>query len=270
MGIVQGLTEFLPVSSSGHLVLFGSFLGIKTDTGIVFEILLHIGTLISVVFVFYRDILGMIKAFFEMASDIAKGHGLGLKKNPHRVMLIMVIVATVPTGLMGVLLGGYFERVFASVTMVSVMLIVTGTLLYMANNIKPGSKDTGDVKISDALIIGVFQGLAITPGISRSGSTIFAGLTRGFSRELATRFSFVMSIPAILGAAILEFWKYYGEGALTGSLTTAFAGMTAAAVAGTIAIRFLVEIIKKRKLSYFSYYCWIVGAGSLIIGLLMG
>ncbi len=270
MGIVQGLTEFLPVSSSGHLVLFGSILGIETDTGIVFEVMLHIGTLVSIVFVFYKDILQMITGFFGMGLDIIRGRGLELKKSPHRVMVLMVIAASIPTGIMGILFNDFFEIAFSSVRVVSVTLMITGTLLYIANKIKPGLKGPADMKISDALIVGVFQGLSITPGISRSGSTIFAGLTRGFTRELATRFSFIMSIPAILGAAVLELAKYYDRATFTDGLTISLAGMLAAAVAGTIAIRFLVEMLKKGKLHYFSYYCWLVGAGSLIAGLFMG
>lgn len=268
MGIIQGLTEFLPVSSSGHLVLFGNILGVETNTGVLFEIMLHIGTIISIVVVFYRDVLGMITGFFGMVADTAKGRGLGLEKSPHRWITLMVIAASVPTAIMGLLFDDYIEKAFASVRIVSIMLIVTGIFLYIANNIKSGPKGQRDMKISDALVVGIFQGFAITPGISRSGSTIFAGLNRGFSRELATRFSFIMSIPAIVGAAVLEFWKYYGETALNENMAVVFAGMATAAIAGTIAIKFLVELIKKRKLSYFAYYCWLVGGVSLIVSFL--
>jgi undecaprenyl-diphosphatase len=263
MGLVQGLTEFLPVSSSGHLVLANSLLGIKTDTGILFEVMLHVGTLISVMVVFFDDIYKMASELFGAAADIVKGRGLRIKSSPHRTMLVMVIVATIPTGIMGLLFKDVFEKAFGSPVVVSFMLLITGTLLYAANRMKSGFKKASDIKGIDAIIIGIFQGLAITPGISRSGSTIFAGLMRGFSRDLATRFSFIMSIPAILGAAVLEFSDYYSAPVSASEIAVMFAGAAVAAVSGTLAIKFLVGILKRGKLHYFSYYCWLVGFISL-------
>ncbi len=266
MGIVQGLTEFLPVSSSGHLVLSASLLGIKTDTGIVFEVMLHMGTLISVIVVFYKDILQMVSEFFTMSRDILKGRGLRLYSNPYRVMLVMVLVATIPTGIIGILFNDFFQRTFSSLRIVSIMLLVTGTLLYIANKIEAGKKGPSQIKVSDAVIVGIFQGLAITPGISRSGSTIFAGLTRGFTRELATRFSFIMSIPAIFGAAVLELGDYFGSAPSTQNFTVILAGMAAAILSGTFAIKLLIKVLSRGKLHYFSYYCWVLGASSLVAG----
>ena len=269
MGLVQGLTEFLPVSSSGHLVLANNLLGIQTGTGILFEVMLHLGTLVSVFIVFYRDIYNMVAEFFIMSRDFVRGKGPRLKSSPYRVMLVMVLVATIPTGIIGFLFNDFLERAFGSTRIVSVMLLVTGTLLYIANGLEDGVKGPARIRISDALIVGIFQGLAITPGISRSGSTIFAGLLRGFTRELATRFSFIMSIPAILGAAVLEFSDYSGAALPSGQLTVMLAGTAMAAVAGTIAIRFLIGLLSRGKLHYFSYYCWLVGLTGLIASLII-
>lgn len=265
MGLVQGLTEFLPVSSSGHLVLADSLLGIQTDTGILFEVMLHVGTLISVMIVFRRDIYNMVMEFFDILSDIQKGKGLRMKSSPYRVMLVMVIVSTIPTGIIGFMFKDFFERAFESSAIVSVMLLVTGSLLYAANRMKTGRKGPSDIKVPDAVIIGIFQGLAITPGISRSGSTIFAGISRGFSRELATKFSFIMSIPAIVGAAALEFSSLNNTCVSLDELIIMLAGTLAAVAAGTAAIKFLIGVLNRGKLHYFSYYCWLVGLAGLAI-----
>jgi undecaprenyl-diphosphatase len=264
MGLVQGLTEFLPVSSSGHLVLANALLGIQANTGILFEVMLHVGTLVSVIIVFHRDIFSMVREFFMVIADVAKGRGMRLKSSPYRVMTAMVIVATIPTGLIGILFKDFFEKAFSSTVVVSIMLLVTGVFLYAANAMKDGRKGPSDITVKDAVIIGVFQGMAITPGISRSGSTIFAGLLRGFSRELATKFSFIMSIPAIIGAAVLEFSDYRGASVSLDELTVMLAGTAAAVIAGTIAIKFLIGVLNRGKLNYFSYYCWLVGLTGLV------
>lgn len=266
MGLIQGLTEFLPVSSSGHLVLANNILGIQADMGIIFEVMLHLGTLLSVFIVFYRDIIAMIREFFAMGGDILRGKGMGLKDRPYRTMLVMVILGTIPTGLIGILFEDVLEKAFSSTQLVSVMLLVTGTLLYIANRLDTGVKGPAHMKVADALIVGLFQGLAITPGISRSGSTIFAGLTRGFTRELATKFSFIMSIPATLGAAVLQFSGYSGTPIASDQLMIMSVGVVIAAAAGTVSIKFLINILNKGKLYYFSFYCWLVGLAGLAAG----
>jgi len=259
LGIVQGLTEFLPISSSGHLVLASAILNIKTETGIFFEVMLHAGTLFSIFFVFHKDICELIKEFILLLSDLTRRRRINLKNNPYRNMLVMMIAATVPTGLIGVFFGDVFEKAFSSVSLVSLMLLVTGTLVFFANRYEGGRKQAQHIEVKDAVFIGLFQGLAITPGISRSGSTIFAGLTRGFSRELATRFSFIMSIPAIAGASLLELKAYMGSTMQAEAPMGILIGILAAAISGTIAIKFLVNLLNKGKLHYFSYYCWAIG-----------
>lgn len=268
MGLIQGLTEFLPISSSGHLVLAGSLLGIQTDTGILFEVALHLGTLISILIVFYEDIYNMIIEFFALFGNIMKKRTLGLKDEPYRVLLVMVFLGTVPTGIIGILFKDILERAFSSTLVVSAMLLITGTLLYIANGLKSGTKGPAQIKAADAVFIGLFQGLAITPGISRSGSTIFAGLLRGFTGELATKFSFILSIPAILGAALLQLLGHGTSNLSNEQLIIMVPGVIMAALSGTVAIKMLIALLNSRKLQYFSYYCWFIGLIGLIAGFL--
>lgn len=264
MGIVQGLTEFLPISSSGHLVLLENLIGVKAETGIFFAVMLHVGTLFSVVIVFYKDIFHIIREFFLMTGEMLKGRGLAVKRNPYRNMAVMIIIATIPTGVIGIVFNDMFEGLFSSVRAVSVTLLVTGIILYISDKLNKGRKKPEDIRVKDAVVVGLFQGAAITPGISRSGSTIFGGLLMGFNRELATKFSFILSIPAIGGAALLEGMEFIEKPAVHQSLFITVAGMLSAAVAGTFAIRFLVVLLNRGKLHYFSYYCWCIGILALI------
>ncbi len=268
MGFVQGLTEFLPISSSGHLVLASNVLHIQGNTGILFEVMLHLGTLVSVFIVFYKDIYNMIIEFFKMARDIIRKRDIGLRDNPYRVMIVMVVIGTIPTGLIGILFKDILESAFGSTLLVSLMLLITGTFLYIANGLGMGAKSARGIRIRDALFVGTCQGLAITPGISRSGATIFAGLTRGFNRELATKFSFILSIPAILGAAAIQFFDYSGAPISPRYFLIMSAGTAVAAVMGTVSIKFLIGVLNRGKLHYFSYYCWSVGFIGIIIGLI--
>jgi undecaprenyl-diphosphatase len=268
MGLVQGLTEFLPISSSGHLVLAGSILNIGSKSGLFFEVMMHVGTLISVFFVFGSDIIELIKEFFGLIGDILSRRKPYVKNNEYRNMLVMVIIASVPTGLVGILFDDLFERAFSSVAIVSVMLMITGLLLFYGDRLKKGNKTIGRIKVLDALIIGLFQGLAITPGISRSGSTIVASLSRGLTRETATKFSFILSIPAILGASAIELISFAGTAAGNENFAMILAGMVAAAVSGVFAIRFLISLLNRGGLHYFSYYCWAIGITGLCLTLI--
>ncbi len=269
LGIVQGLTEFLPVSSSGHLVLFQNIMGINMETNIFFDVMVHIGTLISVLVVFYNDIALMVREFFLLAGDFVRGRKITREGNPHRNMLIMIIIATIPTAVIGIALNGVFEMLFSSVRVVSVTLIITGILLFVADRLEGTYKGARDIKTIDAVVVGLFQGIAITPGISRSGSTIFAGLLRGFNRELATKFSFILSIPAISGAALLEGKDFLLMPSSGYGFGITLIGLAAAAVSGTFAIKFLVKLLMRGKLHYFSYYCWAVGTTAFVYSFIM-
>jgi len=210
MGAVQGLTEFLPISSSAHLVLVPEIIG--TQSSLAFDTLLHVGTLVAVIGYFWKDILAMIKAFISSIIDIFGGNFKeGIKEDPFKRLTWLVVVGTIPAGLMGVLFKSEFESLFSSIAAVSFFLIITGIILWSAEWISDRNrekeikgKEIKEVSFTNSLVIGLFQGFAIAPGISRSGSTIAAGLFSGLERKLAARYSFLLSIPAILGAALVQ------------------------------------------------------------------
>ncbi|MBP2045983.1 undecaprenyl-diphosphate phosphatase [Methanobacterium aggregans] len=261
LGMVQGLTEFLPVSSSAHLVFFQNIMG--TGQSVAFDTVLHMGTLAAVVSFFFKDIIRMIKALVSIIADIFHGKFKeGVKEDVYKRLVWLLVVGTIPAGLMGILLKSQFESMFNSVPIVGFFLLVTGVLLWASEHHKGGNKDVKEVSFKNALAIGVFQGFAIAPGISRSGSTIAAGLFSGLNRELAARYSFLLSIPAILGAALVQAKDI---GALDMSITALVAGFISAVVFGYLAIKLLMKIIKDWSLNIFAYYCWIVGAIAIIL-----
>jgi len=265
LGIVQGLTEFLPVSSSAHLVFITDILGLQQN--VAFDTLLHLGTLVAVVGYFWKDLVIIISSFFSSLLDIFRGRFKeGLEETPFKKLSWLLLVGTIPAGLMGILLKNEFEALFNSILYVGIFLIITGLLLWGAERVKPGDKDVKDISFKNALVIGVAQGIAIAPGISRSGATIAAGLFSGLNRELAARFSFLLSIPAILGAALVQAKDITSFDASTIVL---IAGFVSAAIFGYLAIKLLLKIIKERSLMIFAYYCWIVGMAAIIISITM-
>lgn len=242
LGLVQGFTEFLPVSSSGHLVIAQSLLGIKAEM-LTFDIFVHVGTLVAVFVYFWSDIHELLK-------------------RPFCRFTALLLVGCIPAGLMGVLLDDVFERLFSSLAAVACALIVTGLLLYVSDRFN-GKGRIESMSFPQALAIGCFQGLAITPGLSRSGSTIFGALLCGLERSEAARFSFLLSIPVILGAALLE-----GVDVIKSGVPVSFSyflGALVAAVSGYIAIRIFIRLLEHRNMRYFSYYVWALAAVVLII-----
>ncbi|MGI5875059.1 MAG: undecaprenyl-diphosphate phosphatase [Bacillota bacterium] len=234
LGIVQGLTEFLPVSSSGHLTIFEYFLNAQ-ESGITFEILLHMATLISVIICYRKDIWELLK-------------------HPFQKYVGLILVASIPAGVVGVLFNDFFEELFDSIWVPTIALFFTATLLFIADHLK-GDKTGKDITVWNALLIGVMQMIAICPGISRSGSTIFMALLLGISRTEAAKFSFIMSIPVIFGSFLLECVKIVGD---TGSFTLSpvyLVAAAAAAVSGVLAIKLVVTLLNKGRLRYFGYYC---------------
>ena len=268
MGMVQGLTEFLPVSSSAHLVKAPELLG--TQSSLAFDTLLHVGTLVAVIGYFWKDITSMIKSFVSSLLDIPRGKFKeGVADDPYKRLAWLVVVGTIPAGLMGVLLKSKFEALFNSVTIVGFFLLVTGVILWGSEwiakrNIDKKGKDVKEVSFTNSLVIGVFQGLAIAPGISRSGSTIAAGLFSGLERKLAARYSFLLSIPAILGAALIQAKDIVSFDANTEVL---IAGFLSAAIFSYLAVKFMMGYIQKHSLNIFAIYCWIVGALTIIISM---
>lgn len=267
LGMVQGLTEFLPVSSSAHLVLVPEILGIQSS--LAFDTLLHLGTLIAVVYYFWNDVVNMIRAFISSLKDIIQGKFRSeLREDPFKRLSWLVIVGTIPAGLMGVLFKDFFEGLFSSVTAVAVFLLITGFILWGVERMPRGNKEVKDITFKNSLLVGIAQGCAIAPGISRSGATIATSLYLGFDREMAARFSFLLSIPAIWGAALIQAKDLSAGFDLSTGVFVA--GLLSSIIFGYLAIRFLMGYIKQHKLTIFAYYCWIVGVVVLLWTLVMG
>ena len=261
LAVIQGLTEFLPVSSSGHLVLGQHLLGVQAP-GVALEVALHLGTLLSVCIVFARDIKQLLVACLSFAGSKPSGMQDDEIKLYRRLVLLLLF-ASVPTGLIGVGLKEVFIALFSAPRFVGFALIVTGIILLVVSRLQ-GTKTLWDMRIRDALAVGLAQGLAITPGISRSGLTISTGLFLGYDRETATRFSFLLSIPAILGASLLEIPAALDVG-FTVPLSWIAVGVLVAAFTGVLAILGLVQMLKRGKLSYFAYYVWAVGILTMLL-----
>lgn len=267
LGAVQGLTEFLPVSSSAHLVLVPAILHVKSS--VAFDVILHVGSLVAVIIFFWRDLIDLIKSFFYSLADLFQGSFiLGLKDDPFKRLAWLIIVGSIPAGVLGFLFKAQFESLFENIPAVGFFLLITGLLLWGAERTKRGDKPVKDVTFKNALVIGLFQALAIAPGISRSGATISAGLFSGLNRELAARYSFLLSIPAILGSTLVTAKDITGL-ADTQTLII-IAGFISAAIFGYLAIGLLLRIIKGSTLMIFAYYCWIVGSITLILSYIYG
>jgi len=249
LGFIQGATEFLPVSSSGHLVLGSHILGFK-EQGIVFDVMLHLGTLVSVIIVFRKELLAMIYAPFQMMQ------GDRSEAVRHSFLWdIYVIIATIPAVIIGLGFKDYIEQTFMSTTVVCLMLIITGSMMIISRYLPDRG---GRITSSRSLLIGCAQAGAILPGLSRSGSTIFMGMLLGVNRETAARFSFIMSLPAILGAAVLNLREVMMSPPAGSTLVNLVAGTLMAAVTGYFAIILLLDVIKKNRLPWFGYYCLVV------------
>ena len=269
LGLVQGLAEFLPISSSGHLALLQQWFNINEDKVLLFAVLLHVGTLISVFIVYWRDIWELIVELCLTVKDLCTGKGLRLEERPVRKLGIMIIVATIPTAIIGLLFNDIFDRLYTSILPIGIGLIITGFLLVFAE--RTGSSNRGIEKMNfrNALFIGTVQGIAICPGISRSGSTLFGSLICNLDRKFAVKFVFLISIPSILGSAILETPDAIAAGVEISQIGPITVGMAVAAVSGLIAIKTMIKIVSDKKLSYFSYYVWALGAAVVIYSIIV-
>lgn len=257
IGVVQGLTEFLPISSSAHLIFIQSILGVESS--LAFDTFLHLGSLIAVLWFFHGDIYKLLKAWWLSIGDILqKRFREGLNQDPYKRLAWYIILATIPVGVVGILFESQVEELFAGALYVpAFFLFVTGTILYLSQRMDRGNLDFSNVGPKETLFMGLGQACAILPGLSRSGTTIAAGLVAGLDKEFAAKFSFILSIPAILGATIVQL-KDIGT-ALDANLAAIILGFMAAFVAGYVAIKFVLDLIEKRSLDIFSYYCWIAG-----------
>ncbi len=268
LGLVQGVAEFLPISSSGHLALLENLLGaqglIELDGSAFFNILLHLATLTAVIIAYWRDIADMFFEVGHMASDLVHGQGLSARGNPVRKQMYMMILATVPLFLI-VPFNDAIEGLNQIPWFIGAALILTGTLLYISDRLPRGRKTAQDMTVLDALVIGLAQGLATMPGLSRSGSTIAAGMGRGLKRSYAVRFSFLISLLSVAGAVILQVLDVLETGIDTAMLPAYAVGMLVAGVTGYLSIRLLQRIVRKGKFGGFAYYCWFVGVVSIVV-----
>ena len=262
LGVLQGLTEFLPVSSSGHLVLGQRFFGL-TEPELLFDISLHIGTLLAVVLVFFKEIAAIFSALVRMPALLAESGGWRpmLQGSEQVRTAFLIVVGSVPTAVLGLGFHRAADRIFASVPIVGAMLLVTGALLWATRRRSGGGRTVSSMTVKDALIIGLLQGCAILPGISRSGATISAALFLGVERSTAGRFSFLLSLPAIVGALLLEI---HGGLSSTASGPTVLLGAVVAAATGCLALVALLRIVKSGHLHRFAPYCWLLGAAVLL------
>ena len=271
LGILQGLTEFLPVSSSGHLAILKNVFGMK-DIGVSFDVFLHIGTLIAVFVVYWKDIwklfvngIGLIADScynireFIMAKRLEDEPDYRVViSSAYRRFTLLVIISTIPTGIIGYLGEKYIEGAAQTLLIPGLCLWITACLLFISDRYPTGDKTPRQTTYLDAVILGVSQGLATLPGLSRSGTTITTGLVLGLKREFAVKYSFIMSIPAILGAAILKIPDMKTDLEATSPIAYLL-GLIAAAVVGYICIKTMLILIKKKKFTYFAGYCVVIG-----------
>jgi undecaprenyl-diphosphatase len=262
LGIVQGLTEFIPVSSSAHLVLVPYFFGweIPIYQAFPFDVLVQLGTLVAVIIYFWTDLREMVSSFFE-----------GLKHAQpfadHRSRLgWYVILATIPAGIAGLLFKDQVEAAFDNPIMTGVFLFVTAAILFISEWFGKRSRNLAFIKWPDAVLIGIAQIIAILPGVSRSGSTIGAGMLRNFQRPAAARFSFLMSIPIMLAASLLSLKDLFNIPDLAGFLPILLAGFVAALIIGYASIHWLLRFLNKRSLNIFAIYCVVLGLVTIFLG----
>lgn len=279
LGIVQGLTEFLPVSSSGHLAIMKNLLHMNLDTGVLYDVLLHVATLIAVCIVMHKDIIKLIMEFisivrdaftnlmifFENFSSKNKQKYITIMSTSYRRFVILIIVSTIPTGILGILLDDIIETVESELLVPGICLICTAVIILISDFLTDGTKKAKEATIGDAFAIGTAQGIATLPGLSRSGTTIAACVLCGFDRKFAVKYSFIMSMPAILGALVLKLSKLSSEAVTGGEIVSYIVGMIVAAVVGYFALVLTIKIVQKKSFKFFAFYCFGIGAVSIIV-----
>ena len=262
LGIVQGTTEFLPVSSSGHLVIVSKLLNVETDKWLAFVVITHFGTLLAVVAYYRQDFARMLRSLFVWsASEPSQQTQL----TAGRRLVGLLIIGTIPAALAGFLLEEQIENLFDSLPAVGIALIITGLIL-LAVNWLAGRKEQPNTTVVDTLLIGTAQVLALAPGISRSGTTIAAGLSRGLHRDWAPRFAFLLSAPVILGGTVFEAIRLVQNPISSQQLGMYLLGGLAAAISGYFAVHLVVRTVRAGNLIYFSGYCILVGIITAVVG----
>ena len=262
LGTVQGLTEFLPISSSGHLVLFQHLFQMK-EPMMAFDVALHGATLLVVVVYFWKDVCDVVTDFLESIRNriSQKPIATSAPQPPHKDLWVCILISLIPTGLIAVCFKDFFEHGFSKLGFVAIRWLVMGILFILSQRFQKGKKDLAMISYGDAFWIGLVQGIALMPGVSRSGSTILIGLWLGLRKDTAAKFSFLISIPAILAAMAMEL--RHGVTFFSTYSAQTFAGFLAATVTGYIAIRWLMDFVRKGRFYLFGYYCIVVGLFAL-------
>lgn len=269
LGLVQGLAEFLPISSSGHLSVLQNLLHLNSleEGHLFFDVLLHLGTLVSIFICYWSDIKSMVIEVFIVLRGGRTASGERIKQQlPAARLFLMLVIATLPLVLI-VPINDLVEELYYHSWFIGIAFLLTGCLLYVSDRMAPGTKTEKNMRIRDALIIGVCQCVATIPGLSRSGTTITAGIATGLDRGFAMRFSFLLSIPAVLGANILSIFSAIRDGFDVSQLPVYLVGMLAAVISGIAAIMLMKFISRKNKFGFFTYYCWAAGVITLVLSL---
>lgn len=265
LGILQGITEFLPISSSGHLVLGETFLGLDVEKLKSFDVVVHLGTLTAIIIYFWKDVVGLFKGLFGYL-------GFYRKKSfdrEYRKLIGFIIVGTIPAVIVGLFFEDLIDFVFRNTLYVGLWMIIVGEIFIISEGVLKKYKKEEKIGYIQALIIGVAQAAALIPGVSRSGATIAAGLFQGISREKAARFSFLLAMPAIFGAGLLTFIKEMKAGGFSLEFAPLLTGFIASALAGFGAVYFLMKYLKTHTLKAFSVYLFIVGGITVIVNILL-
>lgn len=269
LGIVQGLAEFLPISSSGHLSVLQNLFHMNSleEGHLFFDVLLHLGTLVSIFICYWSDIKDMVREVFIVLRGGKTASGERIRQPlPAARLFLMLVIATLPLVLI-VPINDLVEELYYQSWFIGIAFLLTGCLLYVSDRMTPGSKTEKNMRIRDALIIGCCQCVATIPGLSRSGTTITAGIATGLDRQFAMRFSFLLSIPAVLGANILSIFRAVSEGFDVSLLPIYLVGMLTAIASGIAAILLMKLISRKNKFGFFVYYCWAAGIITLVLSL---
>ena len=269
LGLVQGIAEFLPISSSGHLAILQNLFNMSDIEGghMFFDVLLHFGTLIAICFMYWTDIKAMVVEMLELLSGRKRAANGEKRQYPAARMFILIIVATLPLALI-LPVNDYIDMLSQSTLFVGIALVLTGFMLLVSDKMEKGSKTEKNMLVKDALIIGLCQCVATLPGLSRSGTTITAGIATGQNRSYAVKFSLLMSIPAVLGATLLELVKVLKVGIDISLIPAYLFGMIAAMVSGVLSIGLLKMIAKRTRFGGFAYYCWVVGVLTIILSMI--
>ncbi len=274
LGVIQGAAEFLPISSSGHLVIIKEALGVDLENGgVFFDVMLHLGTLLAIFIAFWKDIKRLIVEGLHIVGDIFHNIGVLFRKcfgkkchfrkvirSSYRKLVVLILVSTLPTGAIGILLSDFIEMANSIILVPGICLLITAMFLLIADFADVGIKRPKETTYLNACSVGIAQGLATMPGISRSGTTITACILCGFEKRFAVKYSFIMSIPAVLGAVVLELKDFSALKLSSQDIRACIVATIVAAVVGYLSICFMMSLVRGKKYKYFSIYCVIVGA----------